>query len=285
MHREFLSRVLGLAAALCLVAAAPAGAVLLYTTDVDTDELVRIDSSTGTATVIGSLGAAASDVDLALTPDGRLWGLNSVFGSRVDLWEIDKLTGAVLTSVQVFAGGNPVQSAEALATRGSGLKIAYSPSGDANSATLGDLSLAGVVTNPIAADGDIDGLGNGNSNAPDLFRFDREPGLHTRLYGLDADTGVSTLIGQYSDALGFHDATAVPGVVFTVDSFAPNLYEIDAITGAILNTVALSRSGSYFGLALAEAGDVVPAAAPSGAALLALGALAAFGRRRALRPA
>lgn len=62
-----------------------AQAILLFSIDTENDRLMQLDSATGAVTDIGPLGDDAFDIDLALTEDGRLWGLNTNGGVRVDL--------------------------------------------------------------------------------------------------------------------------------------------------------------------------------------------------------
>jgi hypothetical protein len=60
------------AALLVALGGASSHAIPLFSVDVGTDELVRIESTTGGASVVGSLGFNALDIDLARTPDGKL---------------------------------------------------------------------------------------------------------------------------------------------------------------------------------------------------------------------
>ena len=123
-----------------------------------------VDSVTGAVTDVGPLGDNAFDIDLAVSSDGRLWGLNSEFETRVDLWEIDKATGAITSSFQVFDGTRAVTNAEGLGARGNQLEIAFAPVGGPSSSTLGDLSVTGVVSGTITSTSDSDGLANGQAN-------------------------------------------------------------------------------------------------------------------------
>ena len=217
-----------------LLAVPAAQAVLLYSVDTTNDQLVRLDSVTGAVTDIGALGQNAFDIDLALTSDGRLWGLNAQSGTRVDLWEIDKITGAILSSSQVLESGNPVTSAEGLGALGGQLRIGYSPAGNSNSNTLGNLSTTGEVSVAITTAVDMDGLANGHSNPFGLYATDRAPGTNTFLYGVNPLTGTSALVGLYADTLGFHDLVTLSGEAIVIDTFADVLYRIDLGTGAFL---------------------------------------------------
>ena len=101
-----------------------------FSIDSATDELVRFDSTTGAVTVVGALGTDVGDVDLTRTADGRLWGINSIFGDRVDLHEINTTTGAVLSTTQVNLSG--IQNAEGLGHSGNQLVIGHSASSSAS---------------------------------------------------------------------------------------------------------------------------------------------------------
>jgi hypothetical protein len=226
-------------------------AELLYSVDITNDELVLLDSVTGGVTVIGPLNDNAHDIDLALTSDGRLWGLNSGLGNRVDIWEIDTATGAIISSFQVFDGAVAVQAAEGLAARSDQLKIAFDPLTTTNSTTLADLSATGVTSGTLGSSLDMDGLAGGHSNPFGLYAMDRNSGVDTRLYGIDPVTNLSTLIGVYSD-LGLHDLVTLPGEVIAIDTFTGELYRIDILTGAVVGApVTLLLDLNYNGLALA----------------------------------
>lgn len=238
-----------------LVLSQPAVAVPLFSIDTAANTLVRIDSTTGVVSTVGALGQDARDVDLTLTADGRLWGLNSG-GSNVSIWEIDKITGAVLSSAQAFAGSVPVGSAEGLGSRGNLLRLGYDLTSGGNSITLGEISPGGAVTAGMGTLVDMDALADGHGNPYGLYAFDRDT-LHltTTLFGIDPLTGSSTAIHAYSSVLGFHDlVTFDNGEGIAIDTFTGDLHRLNLSTGAVLEVVGLSSgpSGVYNGLALAE---------------------------------
>jgi len=241
--------------ALGMLAAAAADAEQLYSIDVANDRLMSLDSTTGAVTEIGPLGADALDIDLVFTADGTLWGLNSGSGTRVDLWQIDTATGAIVSSAQVFDGAIPVPLAEGLAARGNQLVIAYDQTGSSNSNTVANLSTTGTVSGGVATSVDVDGLGNGHANPFTLYGSDRDPGLETLVFGLDPGSGVTNPIASVSHTIGFHDLVTVPGEVIVIDTFAQQLHRLDIVTGAPIGApVTLSPNLACNGLALDAGG-------------------------------
>ena len=240
---------------LFVIGTSKALAVSLYTIDITNDNLVRIDSTSGSVSNIGPLGFNATRIDLALTSDGRLWGLNTIFGSRVDLLEIDKTTGAVLSEVQIFDGTTAVKHAEGLGAQGSQLNIAYAQTGIANNGNsnqFADLSSGGIVSNVRVSNIDMDGLAGGSSNSSTLYAMDREPGSQTSLYSIDPINGLGAIVGTYSDSLGFHDLVTLQDEAIAIDTFTNNLYRIDLNTGLFIGTATAIQTGlDYDGLALA----------------------------------
>ena len=112
------------------------------------DELVIIDSSDGSVTVVGSLGVDVGAADLAILND-RLFllrdGSNGADPLIPTLMEIAPSTGAVFSSVDLTGVGSE-NRAEGLATASGQLVVAFSNAGT-SSDTLGDLGLDGTITN------------------------------------------------------------------------------------------------------------------------------------------
>ncbi len=277
------SLILLLTVATALTVGAGVASASLFGVDTGTDELVRIDPTTGAVTVVGLLGMDARDIDLTRTADGTLWGLNSIFRNRVDLWTIDPLTGAVTSSSQVPG----IVHAEGLGHVGNQLKIGYSSAGTARSDLLGDLSASGIISNPIgftASTGfglDFDGLSFGAGGVPfyALDRFHTGPGpSDTSLFEVDPTGPTATRIGDYnSTTVVANDLIPQGGKLFLIDNGSPVLHRVDAATGLLEATISLNRVGTYLGLSTAPPLSSVPEPATIG--LLCLG-LAALGLRR-----
>ena len=73
--------------ALAISGAPQSQAASLFIIEITNDKVVLLDSVAGTVTEFGPLGDDALNIDLSLTEGGRLWGLNTNLGTRVDLWE------------------------------------------------------------------------------------------------------------------------------------------------------------------------------------------------------
>ena len=234
-----------------------AKATPFFSVDRLTDELVEIDPSTGSVSVIGPLGIDVFDIDLTRTPDGRLWGLNTIYQNRVDLFEISTTTGAVISSVQVKIAGNGVLHAEGLAHIGNGLVIGYSIAGNSSSDGFGDLATNGAITNAVTLSptADIDGLGIGAGSVT-LYAVD-VTGSGTFVYEIDPTNMATTLVGALSTStIVVNDLLGVGSDVFIIAEETGVLHRIDVASPSILNTISLNRSGEYLGLALAGPLDV-----------------------------
>ena len=228
---------------LITLSSAIAEADIVLSVDTATNELVRIDSTSGNVSVVGSLGFIAGDIDLA-TLGNRLFATNSDTGVRVDLHEISPFTGASLSSVQVQGG---VVVAEGLAGVGNQLKLGFSSDGSVFSDSLGNLALNGVISSASAGPFDFDGLGVDESGT--LYGIDREPGVTTTIFTVTESPLSTNVIQSISPTLLVNDLLVSGNSALIIDSDS-KLHSVDLATG-VLTTTNLNRVGNYRGLAVA----------------------------------
>ena len=228
----------------------------LYSVDVNTDELVQINSVTGAVSVIGSLGMDAHDIDLTLTSNGQLFGLNTALTSGVDLWTIDRTTGAVDTTTKVTG----IIFAEGLGHSGNNLNIGYSSGSNYTfSDRFADLSTTGEISNSmsftVSNTGhllDFDALSVGLGDIPFYAADGRHPpsSNETKLLTVNPDAPIATAIGTYNfNEVATNDLIALGSNIFGIDHINSVLHRIDPITGSVDETISLDRNGYYFGLA------------------------------------
>lgn len=270
---RFLGRsftVVGIGAALAL-ASLSARAAPLFSIDSSTNDLVRIESTTGAVTVVGALGVNAFNMDLTRTADGRLWALNSRFGNRVDLHEINTATGAVISSAQVTLGGNALLSAEGLSHSGNQLRLSYSPDDDTFADHLGDLALSGAVSNGSFITVDIDGLSIATGATP-FYAVDRDPAAgDTLVYALDPGALPAIQIATFdANDVRANDLLTDGTDIFMIDGFNDELHIFNPGAPLALTSIGLDRGGDYSGLAAA---GPVSVPAPGAAILFGLGLL------------
>jgi hypothetical protein len=270
-----------LASAVCLFGSG-AHAGPFFSVDITSDELVRIESTTGAVSVVGALGTDATDIDLTRTADGRLWGINSNFGSQVDLLEISTSTGAVLSTTQVNLPG--IQNAEGLGHSGNQLVIGHSVNTSASN-FISELATDGTISNSVQTAIDIDALGAGSGTVP-FYASDAAffSSWFSIFYELDPSTPTNPQIAGFStgaESIG-SDLVADGADIFFIDGLAtPELLSFDISSPTPLSRIALDRLGSYRGLAI---GTSVAVAEP-GALLVFASGLSVFGviRRRQRR--
>ena len=214
---------------------------LLYSVNVDSDQLVTIDTETGEVKVVGSIGFDTDSMDLA-TVDGELYGITSEFNVRSDLFRIDTNSGQASFLGQLFRGTTPVVNAEGLAARNGALQVGFTTVvDDFFSTNLGVLNLDGTIESDFDTGVDMDQLGN--NSAGDLFAIDGVPADNSvRLYSIDP----TSFIGLYTAA----DGDAPQDITFAkrrLWGIAPQgLVEIDPADGSLLKVISLSEPSDFF---------------------------------------
>lgn len=248
-----------------------AHAIDFYSVDTSSSEL-KIVSTSGSVSTIGSLGRTVADIDLA-SLNGHLYAIDAIHGSRVELLKIDVTTGTATLLGTVKESGVSATAAEALAARDGHLWIGYSTTVGGISSRLARLGLDGTidVATVLATNADIDSLvWNG-----------------TEWRAIDVNTpagGISTLFGGTGPNFGVL-ATDTNAVLATNDLHfvgadlwgtraggTSGLVRLNADTGASLETITFAFSGTYSNLA--------PVPEPATFALLAAAASALLVRRR-----
>jgi hypothetical protein len=282
MSKKLLSGAGFLIAAAMFVNGNIAQAGPFFSVDTATSELVRINSTTGAVTVVGALGRSITDIDLTRTADGRLWGIDSVFNSHVDLLEISTSTGNVLSTTQINLPG--IQNAEGLGHSGNQLVIGHSTSTSASN-VLSDFGTDGSISNSVVTAIDMDGLSSGSGTVP-FYAMDAAlfGSWFSLLYELDPNTPSNPQIAGFStgtEPIG-SDLVAEGADIFFIDGLAtPELLSFNLSSPTVLNRLDLDRAGSYRGLAVA---DSVAVSEPGIYLTFAIGiALLGIRRRRNIR--
>lgn len=258
----------------CISASAVFAVPNFYTVDVETDELVQVDASTGHVSVVGELGYDAVDVDLVNTSNG-LRGINTIFGIRVDLLEIDYYTGAIANTALVQSDTGPILHAEGLAAINDQLIVSYSPSGGVNSSSAGELSQTGLITSSFDLDLDADGLW-ADSESGVIFALDRRLGQNVVDFrSLTEISPNSSFLGNVPSTFLLTDLVILNNLIYAIDLDQEQLIIFNIGNGES-TVLPMDRPGRYSGLA------IIPE--PSGF-ILAAGSICLFqflagGRRR-----
>lgn len=166
---------------------------VLFGADDALDVLIRIDTQSGLATLVGPLGTAGQgpagnlDYGLAFTCDGRLW-LSSDTANT--LWQVDPGSGVASAPRDLPAGFT------GLAARGNTL---YGVTLEGNlyrySPALGIATLVGPLGIPAFDDGGLDFDSNGNLWAV-TEHTPSDPNLPSRIYRVDISSGEATFVAN-----------------------------------------------------------------------------------------
>lgn len=205
---------------LLLALAAPAHAQL-YGIDNVNDNLIGINTDTGAATVIGTLGIDVVGTGATFAPDGTLWMLARVSGTDA-LYTVDLLTGAATFQLEVFYNNN------------GGISVEFNP--DGSTLYVSDGPELGIID---LGDGSIDPVGDMGFGTSNFTLTVDESGL---LYSITQDEDLATInpgtattaivgplgvSGNFAAAAFDWDGNRI----YSVESGSDTLYRIDPDTG------------------------------------------------------
>lgn len=241
------------------------------------DRLVAIESTTGSANVIGFVGDQLGRVDLAML-DGHLFALDTVLGTKADLVELSTTTGGIISRVQLTANAGDPGNAEGLTEVDGQLVVSYrGPNqGGAFSNLIGDLALDGTITTPRdPAEDDIDSLAT--SSTGKLYGLDGSTdGVHSDIITIGHPDPTVQLVGRYStiglNAIAFDSSGRFFGIDSGFSNGTKGVREFDPINGDQIGFVAYDSQFELYGLA--------PIPEPATLTFLALGSLTVLRRRR-----
>jgi len=228
---------------------------VLYSVDIDSENLVTVETATGSVQIVGNTGADMHGISLTCA-EGVLYGNNTFVDSHADLVQFDRSDGSILWSNRITVGGASVTLSEALASRGGALIAAFrSGSEPTKSNALGELSLSGELTQVVDYStfdptADVDALVARSDGH--LLWLDATPGVNDyRFFDVTYDPPDASY-----DHLGTHQPyRAISGLAFTesefwaLDSINRQLLRLDPATGGILEIVPYQSTSQLRGLA------------------------------------
>ncbi len=248
-----------------------AQAFKLFSVETDSNSLVSIDSETGQVDVIGTLDFDVNNSINLANIGNQLFAINSQFGVRVDLFEINPFNASTISSVQVTNGGTPILSAEGFTNFENELLIGFSSNGDVLSESLGDLAFDGSITNVRSTSSlnDFDALGGNETTG--VFANDTNAVNNTsNFFTVNVNTGGTSFVDSSFPFI--NDLTVIDNNIFAANA-SSDLFRFST-SGVLLETINLSQSGTYVGLALNNTDTI---SVPESSNFLALGMFGLLG--------
>lgn len=221
-----------------------------YSVDTVTNELVRVDATTGVVTPVGSTGSTLVAPNLAAV--GRTIYATSVATGGWDLFHVDACTGAVTDSVRIDLPGQTLTTAEGLAAPLGQLVLAFRTNQGSvfNSNMLGDLDPNGTVSSSVQFDPDTDMDGLGASSLGVLYGTDTRPPVDSVYVFAAPGPPGEPAIGGYSSPGGLSDLEFTGAdELYGLDDAQQLLIEISLVNGLPLTQIPLVSSGPLRGLA------------------------------------
>lgn len=228
--------------------------------DINSDELVRIDSNTGTVTAIGAIGFNFTAAQLA-TLGADVYATNSPAGTlgTVTLVKINPVTGAMISSTTVKNGAVNLSTSTADGFTSDGTTLVISYSGSTTfpgfSYVLADLSTAGQVSNiaTYSTSRDMDNLAALGTSLYAMDGVVTSPNYRVDLFSVARPSTYALIGSHFTTGADGHNGTVFDsmGNLWAFRRGARVLDRISTASGAVLQTVTLSTSRNMRGLTLA----------------------------------
>lgn len=239
-------------ALMAMVSSGAASAEWLYSVDVPTKRLCRVDTATGVVEVIGTLNDFNGSINDLEFLGERLFALANVSPNK-RLIELDVFTGQIISSEVITDGGTPIVNAsEGLGSDDKGnLLISFWFPGTPTtlSGQLGILGLDGAITLATPLGRDMDGLTR--RFAGGMFSVDREPGA-----GVDQNTiftvthapptsGDLNVIPFGAVMNGVDDLAQTRTGLYTLDFATKNVIRLNPTTGTVLGSAPYNSAFTF----------------------------------------
>ena len=203
------------------------------------NNLLRVDMTSGAASVIGNTGSIGPFTDLAVSPTGALWGIT--FST---LYKINPNTAAL-----TFVGDHGVSAANALAFASDG--TLYLASG--SSATLYTVNTSSGVATALPGSMGTNSAGDLAFNNGQLYLA----GTNNQLVRITLGTTVSgTNIGPFGVVDVYGLTTDSLGRLIAISG--RTFYQTNTTTGALTPLFSYSGFGIALGMAQISSGNFVP---------------------------